>query len=279
MNRSGPPAQLQRDVSHRIARLREIYPVLQMIEKQPTLNQIHTLAQLQAYVDALWVPFRYGSEMSATVGAAIMEKRQDYPGCGVPLIVKGDGTQRLAGERELRALEKGGFIRLHFERKRIGCSFTHFGDDYTRSLTAGDTARATHHLMKRMTTAQKSGTNAGFVLETDILKTSYDKVSSAQLVALENMLLPLLHRGWVESHSDGEGRIGYRVTPVGSKQRIPKALVSPSFDDYCCREYDRMFLEALAERETWTPSSPASISIPLSAGRWSSKKKPNVLSV
>jgi hypothetical protein len=77
-----------------------------------------------------------------------------------------------------------------------------------------------------------------------------------------------LCRGWLESASDTEGRIGYRVTPAGLSQRLPRATKLPGYDLYAGEEYDELFAGALAERDSWEVTDLSLVFIPLSAGRW-----------
>lgn len=236
-----------------------------------TANMTSTLIQILAHVDALWCPYRWHGHFSLGAATAIAERRAKYSYRGVPLVVSGTGTERLAGERELQRMAADGLIRLFIAGKRIGVGLTDHGDTYARKLSAGYTVRDSWHLLKLVdkTLADCGGKgNAGYVCETDILGTEYDAVTSPQLVGLENQSLPLLCRGYLESNCDVEGRVGYRVSEEGREACKPKAGKSPKFDELAESEYTRMYLAACRERETWQQSNPSHVTIPLSAGTW-----------
>jgi hypothetical protein len=167
---------------------------------------------------------------------------------------------------------------LTYGGKRIGVTLTDHGDTVIRGLVGGDTARGSFPLLAAVESVKAAfggGSNAGFILETDILGKDYDAIASADLVSLENRALPLLCRGWLESFCDIEGRCGYRVSAAGAVAIRPKSGRLPAYDDAAADEYDRLFRDALAERNNWQPSTPSQVAIPLSAGRWPEKPEPN----
>lgn len=239
-----------------------------------TVNQTSTLVQILAHTDALFCPFRVYRDSNPNAAAGLAERRTDYSTRGVPLVVAGSGTQRLAGERELQKLETAGLIVIYRRRKRIGVSLTERGDNVVRKLTAGYLARESFYLLE-LTEAVKAEfggrTNAGFVLEADVLGREYDTIQSSNLILLENLMLPLLSRGWMRSGSDVRGAVGYQTTKAGRRAMAagkPQTGRLPKYDHIAGGEYDEMFVTALAERDEWKPDSPSHVAIPLSCGRW-----------
>ena len=117
-------------------------------------------------------------------------------------------------------------------------------------------------------------TNAGCVLETDILRSNYGNVTSADLGALELQSLPLLVRGWLRSNSDVEGRIGYAITSKGRSALAtgpPQPAELPEYDHAAGDLFDAVFHTGLSERAGWQPENRSLIVIPLSAGCWPEK--------
>jgi hypothetical protein len=113
------------------------------------------------------------------------------------------------------------------------------------------------------------------VLETDILRSNYGNVTSADLGALELKALPLLVRGWLRSNGDVEGRIGYAITSKGRSALAtgPPATPDnlPDYDSAAADLYDEVFHTGLADRAGWQPENRSLIVIPLSAGCWPEK--------
>jgi hypothetical protein len=241
-----------------------------------TRNQESTLVQILAQTDALFYPHRM-QDHNLRAACAIHERRCAFARRGVDLVIGGDAPRRLVGWRELQALQSAGFIKQHRLAKRIGVSLTEKGDDIARALSAGVLARQVVMLLEHIEFIKEvfqGRGNCGFILETHLIKWGADYgdpgMMNSDLDQRANFLLPLLARGWIQSFGDMLGRIGYRTTELGRAQtgrKWPRTRL-PRADQILVDEYENLFDDVLAERESWKPSSPTHLLIPLGAGSW-----------
>ena len=158
--------------------------------------------------------------------------------------------------------------------KRVGCKLTPEGDDYIRMRMPVVTVQESWPWLRKLN--KHSAANSGFALEVDLLKSDYDKLTTIELYELEDKLDPLRCRGLVDSASDIEGRVGYKLIDAGREalthRRPPAPKKWPAYDQTLGQEYIRLYHAELAEREDWKPVRPNSVAIPVSAGMWPERR-------
>jgi hypothetical protein len=238
-----------------------------MTNLRPDLTSI--VVRTLVATDTVWLPYRYGPHNSGaawTAAAAIEDRRRQFATRGVPMLGAGTAATRMAFMRQLGELRQLGLLRLitHHGR-RFGAKLTPLGDDYARTLTGGYTVAESFPLLELVESATIK--NCEYSLELAILGIEYGQVAdTAPLVDLENRLLPLLARGWLESNCGGY--VGYRVTAAGKVATLPDSSADlPTYDQAAADEYDELFTAALREREQWRPET-HNIAIPLPRGNW-----------
>lgn len=237
-----------------------------------TRNLKNALVAILVDLDVLWVPFRWKFDLSKAI-AGQGERQDNYATRGMDLTVGGGAAERKAGEREIDELAALKLIRLYRAKgKRIGVKLTPHGDDLARHMTAGYTAFASYWLLERI--AQGGVSQCSCLWECAILGIkNYDELhgESAPLAALEHKALPLLACGWIHASTDTVGRIGYSLTPPGRSALAAGPLPEPGdleYDPEAGDLYDELWKPALEQRNTWLPSFPGLVHIPLSAGLW-----------
>lgn len=233
------------------------------------------LIDLLAETDALWTPVRDWSNNHAVV--AVEERREQYQRNGLP-ISNGGGTaaERKQWERELDGIEVSGTVLIARERGRR--AFWRLGnatDWRLRNLVGlpgrAEMLRAMQALAGHEDAEQERGVN--LVPETWL--TGPDgwgtKAGGRLLVALEEMFLPALVRGWVTAWSDCEGRVAYQTTEAGRAFLAApgdEAAALPEFDGDAADTY---LVALTAARNALAAAKPAkenALTIPLSVGLW-----------
>ena len=95
------------------------------------------------------------------------------------------------------------------------------------------------------------------------------KAGGRLLVALEEMFLPALVRGWVTAWSDCEGRVAYQTTEAGRASWLPQAMRAADLPELDNDSADTYLVALTAARNALAAAKPAkenSMTIPLSAG-------------
>jgi hypothetical protein len=215
-------------------------------------------------IDAVWTPCRFSS-MTTKAVAAIYEQREAD---GVLVVGGGSVRDRVSHHRMLASARAAGVLVVSGDARPL-VKLTAEAEASARSLCGLDSLFASFPLMASIDkAAARCGTNCGFVGEDDVLGKPYDQLQSHDLVRLENKLLPLLVRGWLESDCDSEGRVGYRITEAGRAAVRPKRAKLPAFNQFCADEYDRLYSPTMDERNSLEPDRPGHLAIPLSCGCW-----------
>jgi DNA-binding PadR family transcriptional regulator len=157
-------------------------------------------------VDALFLPFR---DPTASHWAAGWDLRWNYPKSGINWrsTTKASPSARKTDERLLKHLETSGYIlRIQPRGKMTGVRLTAEGDDAARAMIGLPTLH-TSHLASLATRPGR------WVPECAVDGRPWGE----RLLELEDELLPLAVRAWVESNADAHRKVYYRVTPAGLK--------------------------------------------------------------
>jgi hypothetical protein len=229
------------------------------------------LIEILAEQDVLWTPFRHNF-LNGKSAAAVCERRNDYrKKGGLEFVRGGSGSDRQAHHRNLAAAKNAKLIVTSGKtRPRVQLSET--ADDKLRTLCDCYRVDQSWPILQRVVDLTDRGiVNAGCVLEVDVLGLDYDSVQSRDLVELEYQALPLLVRGYLDSNSDLDGRVGYSITTLG-RQALADGPPTPKELPRCSNAesdlFADLFHDKLEERVNWIPGNPSLIAIPLSAGNW-----------
>jgi len=225
--------------------------------------------------DVLFLPFRFSASNRAPA-AAVAERRALFALRGIPLVGGGSATDRKSFERQLSGLAAAGLLEINRTRSRsVFGKFTPGGDDVARTMFPSSRVDEAWPHMERLRAVEiafGAKSNAGFIAEHDVIEPDkIDGADSRPFLDLEDSLLPLLARGYVESYGDAVGRIGYRTTTSG-RAALSKGKPSPiATADYCPELADAFIAQYCAAevaRNSWTTTDTSHVFIPLSAGRW-----------
>jgi hypothetical protein len=231
------------------------------------------LIEILASIDALFTPMRW-SRGSARACAAVAERRRAFVHNGVAFVAGGGEAARQTVHRELQELVGAGLIvinRTHGYQR--GVTLTVRGDNVARSLTPTkrvDEAWLALELVATVATALECP--GRFVVEHAVLGIE-DSSNPKPFLDFEDLALPLLASGLLESASDAAGRVAYKVTRKGTDALaagppIPPADL-PNYDSGLAAGFTDSYIAALAARDGWEPAAPSHVWVPLSAGRWS----------
>ena len=250
--------------------------------KNLTDDQKTRLISLMATVEVLWTPLRFQKNLTDEP-AAVAEQRSAFRKRGISLVVGGSAATRQRGNRDLKALADEDLIELIGSGKGRCVRFTKFGDDYTRSLVPTkriDEAWIALEIIDATDKTFEGRSNCGYQLEFDILGIHGESESEngdgdySRLLLLEDFALPLLANGFLESSSDGQGRLGYRLSKSGKKAlaagkpKAPKRM--PKYDPALGKEYIDLYCAGLRDRENWKQAGRNHCVIPLGCGSWPS---------
>ena len=176
------------------------------------------LVQVLADTDAVWIPSRTWNRQRPT---NIYFARRAFAKSGVPWE-SGGATEadRKAAQRELEALAKTGAVKVRRPhrvktlavrlsdaaeadaRERIGLPGL-----YSARLSMGELARHSRRPPELFTDL--------YIAERKLIGDKPPGEYEREAVVVENMLLPALVRGYVESNADIQGRVSYTLTPAG----------------------------------------------------------------
>jgi DNA-binding PadR family transcriptional regulator len=235
------------------------------------------ILRILADTDAIWLPFRARATDDGKVAAAIAERRSLFRRVGIQLAIGGGDAVRQSGHRDLRSLVSKGLIRILGRGKRRGVTLTNAGDNYVRSIAPSlriDEAWPALRLVRCVELLFALPIRA-YMLEFDILQIDQRvplNGNASRLLDFEFTCLPLLASGLLESSSDTQMRLGYRTTHAGraalAKRKPARPRNVPPYSSAVGREFTQLWKAALAARDTWSPSRPGLVWIPLSAGMW-----------
>lgn len=179
------------------------------------------LIRLLALTDAVWLPCRQwnGSAQSNRYLA-----RCDYARTGVPW---GSGRSTAAGwkaaERALSELGSKGLLSVSRPRgaKALYAKLTEAGEVRAREMTGLPGLCAAWWAVLELSKHAKRPGDARLLTDVWVTEIALGEVQygeptcRAELMLAENMLLPALIRQHVESNSDVQGHVCYRLTPAG----------------------------------------------------------------
>jgi hypothetical protein len=245
------------------------------------LSQRTALAAILADTDVIWSPFRWHSWACAGMAAAIAERRWLYRKSGVSIVVGGGGAERQSGHRDLQALVSRGLIRFSGRGRNRGVVLTQSGDNYARALCPTRRIDEAWWALERVRAVEveyRGESNAGYMLENDILgfqPNAEINGNADKLTDFEDEVVSLLAAGLLKNSSDTEGRLGYQTTEAGraaleaGNPGVPEDL--PEYNSEFGMRFTDLLIEQLKLRESWRPSTPNQVWIPLSAGLWPRK--------
>jgi hypothetical protein len=231
---------------------------------KPADPKLSLLSRLLAVVDATFAPYRFRGTESPRVAAAVAERRQRYlAGLGVPFLIGGSGPERYRAHSELSKCIAAGWLVSVGSGKGRCCSLTLEGEQHIAPLVARQVVGEAEPwtALEAVAAFTRDGTtNAGHVLEVDLVGIDYDHDDVRKL--------PLLVAGWLDSSSDSQGRIGYRLTPSGRDalaEGKPKLSKLPRVNNDLERVYARTLTTLVSDRDRWTGGG---VFVPLSCGTW-----------
>jgi len=241
----------------------------------PPLNvqddQGRLIVGLLARERALFRPFRAADWASGSTGARY-ELQQEFRQHGLRWSEGGDPAARQAAGRRLTAAVDGGLVEVHGRPgRRTHVRLSDQGRRLAEALadvpTLADGRRAVRKVL-RFAPAEH--------LVSELLPA---KVPDYEVPGCEKKLadfqwcaLPAIVAGWLESESDQEGRVAYRVTSAGAeavRRRLPKPRGLPAALPELAEVFDA---EYQAERERLLAARPTDGEIgpiPLAVGGWS----------
>ena len=172
-----------------------------------------------ANIDAPFYPIR---SSDPSVRMAVHQARRAYfANGGTRWHAGGSGADRVAAMRELDHLELTGQVKvIRRPGRAVHVRLTGGTDaELRRRCCAKDFAAAKPLLGLLASTEQHHGVRylrQTWTAETHLAGCDYgEKKVSKLLSAWEEQMLPLIVRGCVESNSDLQGRVYYRLTPAG----------------------------------------------------------------
>lgn len=237
---------------------------------------LHVLADSEV----CWTPFRWSS-ITAQAATAVSERRANFSNAGgVPLSSASEGAEQKRHQRTIADLETAGMVVvLRGKARRVGGRLTPKGDNLARAIAPGPDIKQSWLLLKRIAEVARDFPRGSFVLESNIHRRGrYDTEAGRDSIhLLEDRCLRWLCGGQVETASDTEGHIGYRITELGREALAagPPAAPEdiPAYDQALGSQFVDRYLAGLIERENWKPSSPSRIYVPLSSGAWPQRRR------
>ena len=239
-----------------------------------THNILCPLIDLLAETDALWAPIRDWRDNHRVV--AIAERREQFRRPGFR-----------SGSAEMRPNESNGsgnwtgFRRLVRLSSPASVAGVHSGGLATRRT--GDSAAWSGCPVgpkcsapcERWPGTKMPSKSGGVNLVPETWLTGPDgwgtKAGGRLLVALEEMFLPALVRGWVTAWSDCEGRVAYRTTEAGRAFLAAPGDEPADLPEFTGDAADAYLIALTAARNALAAAKPAkenALTIPLSAGLW-----------
>jgi len=184
-------------------------------------EQRELLASVLAATDSTWLPCRDPRSNSwINTHLARTSFRAGQGGRWKPLAGANE-QQRKRRQRDLEQMAADGLLTLarRRESRLVGAELTAVGESLGRALCGlpgWEAALSAEDELRRLTGSEFAAVEGGWISEIGLTNCGYgDDMDSAELVLVENMLLPSLTAGRVESLSDVAGRVWYRQTDDG----------------------------------------------------------------
>lgn len=182
------------------------------------------LIRICAERDALFVPLR---DPRAAHWSAVWEMRRTCRATGLPWRSneRSGSAASKAAERSLRALERSGLLVRLAPRasKTLNIRLSDEGDETARELTgretvsdAIETIREIDRLTKTRPYRELKWRGIGLLPEIALNEgRGWGDGNSAELIGVEDRVLPALSRGWAVSNCDSVGHVYYMLTDAG----------------------------------------------------------------
>jgi len=199
-------------------------------------TQTNLLVSVLASTDALWLPCRDPrSNAWVNTHLARTSYRAGLGGCWRPLQGATE-QQRKQRQRALDAMSADGLLVLarRRESRLVGATLTPVGEAMARALCGlpgSEAAVASEDELRRLGDSEFAAVEGRWISERGLARQNYGDDTS-EFVLVENMLLPSLVAGRVESLSDSLGRCWYMLTDDGTPNVPPEPTdVEPWCDD------------------------------------------------
>lgn len=248
------------------------------------LSDLTLLTDVLTAADSLFWPCRFSADASEAWHAC-HERRLMFAERGVELVATGDATTRKQLERMIDGLRaRGLLVVLSVSGRRVGARLTDAADDWLRGALTLPWLAESWPLLERLADPPRgAGINAGHIGEGSLVDEPHGtRAHDLAVHGMSEALLPAAWRGLVASLSDARGRIGWRLTDRGRAALAsdpPAAPTLPEWTDSWRATEDAIYQHYLASadaalkgRERWQRRTPNAMTIPLSAGSWSTSK-------
>jgi hypothetical protein len=200
-------------------------------------NKNSLLVSVLAATDSLWLPTR-DPRSNAWVNIALARTsfRAGQGGRWKPLAGTNE-QQRKRRQRDLEQMSLDGLLTLarRRESRLVGAELTAVGESLARAvagLPGWQDSLASEDELRRLADSKFAAVEGGWISERGLAGSGYgDDMKTADFVLVENMLLPSLIAGRVESLSDGAGRVWYRLTEAGAPDVPPEPTDVEPRDD------------------------------------------------
>ena len=240
-------------------------------KNSPLSDESKTLIRIAAHVDALFWPGREEFQMPRE--QVRFERRREYLDSGIAVVGSGTVADRQAFGRMLQTLAAAGLLEIFGGTRREGCRLTEDGDAAVRAMINTHTASDGWGLLEVLAGWQNDFGEAGFPEHLPIAEeweaTEYQQ---NELLAMRQLLLPLLARGYVVARGDGRYPRCYwlKVTPSGlaALDGDPPAGAPPliEFSQEAADLHDSEFAAYTAELDRADPERPTDLCPPVSCG-------------
>ena len=191
-------------------------------------EQRELLASVLAATDSTWLPCRDPRSNSwINTHLARTSFRAGQGGRWKPLAGANE-QQRKRRQRDLEQMSADGLLTLarRRESRLVGATLTPSGEAMARALCGlpgWQESLSAEHELRRLAGSEFAAVEGGWISEIGLTNCGYgDDMDSAELVLVENMLLPSLVAGRVESLSDSAARVWYLPIDVGGPNVPPE---------------------------------------------------------
>lgn len=242
-----------------------------------TENLDKVLIRLLADTDAVFTPLR--GRCDIRLAGCLLDARADFRRWGLPLRRGGGDAERKSHERELDRLEKSGAVIFHRRSGfRVAWKLSDTADWITRHMVTPHGFSEMLVVMFAIREHSDAGHhNHGHVGDWHLALPAGDRLGAASCVRVAqvgDMAAAALARGYLSSWADGNGALGYRLTPEGREfldDPKPPAIDWPKFDEPRWTAATAMYEARLAESIEslrMVKAAPRGLAIPLSCGDW-----------
>ena len=181
------------------------------------------LCYVLAVSDATWLPVR---RFTAPLPANVYLARVGFRKTGVPWRSGEAGeAARKAAQRRLEAAASAGLVTVHRPRrgKNLGVRLTDEGDARARALCGLPGMADGLSLLGEVD--RLSASAGAWVPETSFADAGAE-CSESELMLTENLALPVLTRGWLESGATVRGNAAFRVAEAGRTYLVSEATLA-----------------------------------------------------